>query len=269
MRREAAVKANDAKRVAALGDMMMNELSRRACRNANYPLEMTLWQVANLECQLGSAIYDFLATRAQVNASENGADKRRREHRLVDDADSLVTIVTEMSELGISYAEGADRAVDAPGGAHFARLAARCFRACAMLYERGADMREYKKSRIRALASLADDVEYAVAANAGNLGNLYFNGRMNDERNYGVSYRDSRATESQRAMCVYFLEKGAQHGDYNAQHSLGKIIRSRGGEENIWRAIQLYKMGADNPNQVASIRVLPTRSGVHAPGIRA
>jgi TPR repeat protein len=250
MVREALKKQQEGHRLAESRDK--TEFMRRSMFNSTYPMEVTLWQVIAMECKVGDALYEFMAKRAELARCESDADKTRCERELVKAIDFLNSKAEAMADLGLGYAKAVDQAGDIPQGAHFARLASRCWRGCAMLYERGADMREYLDAKNRALRDVALDLRYVIASSSGNLGNMYFHGRLNDERNYGISYKDSRATKSQRALCIYFLEKGAEHGDYNAQHSLGKLIRARGGEANIRRAIELYKMGANNSNQVST-----------------
>ena len=250
MVRKALLKDKEGKMLSKSRDT--GEYMRRTLRNPNYPMEVTLWQVIALECKVGKALYEFMAKRAKMDLCKSDAEKTRCERELAEAATFLYTKASEMGDHGLIYAETVDKAGVGEKGAHFARLAARCWRGCAMLYERGADMREYESSTNRTLRQVAEDIRHCVGACAGNLANLYHHGSLNSPEHYGVSYRDSRATASQRALCIYFLEKGAEHGDYNAQHSLGKLIRARGDEANIWRAIQLYKMGADNADQVST-----------------
>jgi len=228
------------------------EMMRRSMFNPTYPMELTLWKVIAAECKVGNALYEFMAKRAELARCESDADKTRCERELVKATDFLNSKAEAMANLGMTYANAVDQAGNKPHGAHFARLASRCWRGCAMLYERGADMHEYIDSKNRAFRDVAEALREIIASSSGNLGNMYFHGKLNDEHNYGISYKDSRATKLQRALCIYFLEKGAKHGDYNAQHSLGKLIRARGGEANIQRAIELYKMGANNSTRVSA-----------------
>ena len=205
MVRKALLKDKEGKMLSKSRDT--GEYMRRTLRNPNYPMEVTLWQVIALECKVGKALYEFMAKRAKMDLCKSDAEKTRCERELAEVATFLYTNASEMGDHGLIYAETVDKAGVGEKGAHFARLAARCWRGCAMLYERGADMREYESSTNRTLRQVAEDIRHCVGACAGNLANLYHHGSLNSPEHYGVSYRDSRATASQRALCIYFLEK--------------------------------------------------------------
>ena len=239
-------------------------------------VEGVIWLVADVECKLSAALFDYSSKVAELIMCREGDESEKLATCILSvakAAEALLEGAGITSNLGVQLGTAGDRLSFSANAMAptYARLAARCFRACAMLYERGVDKEELLKLQEEesnnpqfsvhaetTMKDFAEGIQECVGANAYNLGNLYYNGKMHGEGLYGTSYSDSYATAAQKAMCMFFLEKGSDHGDCNAQYSLGKILRSQalalarerggGGRADIEQAILLYHLAADNPN---------------------
>ena len=205
-------------------------------------LEGVIWMVADAECKLSVALFDYSSKTAELNMLDEGDESEKKAAcilAVVKFAEALLKEVGLTGDLGVSLGSVTDHLSLTSTAPTYARLAARCFRACAMLHERGLDKQELLKIQeeesnnpqffVHAETTMkvfADDIRECVGASASNLGNLYYHGRMHGERLYGTTYDDSNATFDQKAMCLFFLEKACDHGHCAAQYSLGKILRS-------------------------------------------